>query len=97
MVWLYYLNIGLNDSEIIPTMVIRVVQALTEVTDDYEAIVMNDGSSDDPGRIPEEIARHYPQLRVMHHDLPSRYEGVLRPVSKKSSIALLLLAHCQWR
>lgn len=67
-----------NDAGTIPTMVIRVLQTLPQVTDRYEVIVINDGSVDDTGLILVELTKHYPQLRIMHRDHPSGYGGVLR-------------------
>ena len=67
-----------NDAGTIPTMVIRALQTLPAVTDDFEVIVINDGSADDTGPILEDIARHYPHLRVIHRTQPSGYGGVLR-------------------
>lgn len=67
-----------NDAGTIPTMIIRTLQTLPTVTDDYEVIVINDGSHDDTGLVLEEMAKHYPQLRVFHRPQPSGYGGVLR-------------------
>ncbi len=67
-----------NDAGTIPTMIIRALQALEEVTDDYEIIVINDGSKDDSARILDELARHYAHMRVIHRPEPSGYGGVLR-------------------
>ena len=68
-----------NDAGTISTMIIRAAQALAEVTDDYEIIVINDGSTDDTGRVLDEMAKHYPTtLRVFHRAQPSGYGGVLR-------------------
>jgi glycosyltransferase involved in cell wall biosynthesis len=68
-----------NDAGTIPTMIIRVLQTLPEVTDDYEVVVINDGSTDDTGRMLDELARLYsPRVRVIHHSRPSGYGGVLR-------------------
>ncbi len=67
-----------NDAGTIPTMIIRALQTLPEVSDDYEVIVINDGSTDDTGRVLDEMSRLYPQLRVIHHTQPSGYGGVLR-------------------
>ncbi len=68
-----------NDAGTIPTMIIRVLQTLPEVTDDYEVVVINDGSTDDTGRVLDELARLYsPWVRVIHHRRPSGYGGVLR-------------------
>lgn len=68
-----------NDAGTISTMIIRAAQTLTEVTDDYEIIVINDGSTDDTGSVLDEMAKHYPTtLRVFHRTQPSGYGGVLR-------------------
>jgi glycosyltransferase involved in cell wall biosynthesis len=67
-----------NDAGTIPTMIIRVLQVLPEVTDDYEVIVINDGSIDDSALVLDEMARRFERLRVMHRDQPSGYGGVLR-------------------
>jgi glycosyltransferase involved in cell wall biosynthesis len=67
-----------NDAGTIPTMIIRALHVLPEITDDYEVVVINDGSTDDSGRVLDELARHYPALRVIHRAQPSGYGGVLR-------------------
>ncbi len=68
-----------NDAGTIPTMILRALQTLPEVTDDYEVIVINDGSRDDSALVLDEIARLYPQhVCVFHRAQPSGYGGVLR-------------------
>jgi len=67
-----------NDAGTIPTMIVRALQTLPQVSDDYEIVVINDGSTDDSGRVLDEIARHYPCVRVLHRSEPSGYGGVLR-------------------
>ncbi len=67
-----------NDAGTIATMIIRAAQTLPLVTDDYEIIVINDGSTDDTGAVLAEMGRHYPCLRVIHRTKPSGYGGVLR-------------------
>jgi len=67
-----------NDAGTIPTMIIRALQTLREVTDDYEVIVINDGSVDDSARVLEEMEQHYGPLRVIYRTRPSGYGGVLR-------------------
>ncbi len=67
-----------NDAGTIPTMILRVLQTLPQITDDYEVIVINDGSQDDSAQVLNELTRVYPQLRVIHRDRPSGYGGVLR-------------------
>ena len=67
-----------NDAGTIPTMILRALQTLPEVAEDYEVVVINDGSSDDTARILDDLAQHYERLRVIHRAQPSGYGGVLR-------------------
>ena len=67
-----------NDSGTIASMVIRAVQAASELTPDYEVIVVNDGSSDATAEIADELARTYPHVRVVHHPKNRGYGGALQ-------------------
>src|SRR5829696_10101931 len=67
-----------NDSGTIASMVIRAVQAASELTPDYEVIVVNDGSADATPQIVDELARTYPQVRAVHHPKNRGYGGALR-------------------
>ena len=67
-----------NDAGTIPTIILRALQTLPTITDDYEVIVINDGSEDDSALILDDIARYYSHLRVYHRERPSGYGGVLR-------------------
>jgi glycosyltransferase involved in cell wall biosynthesis len=67
-----------NDAGTIPTMILRALQALPQVTDDYEVIVINDGSSDDSAQVLDALAARFEHVRVMHRECPSGYGGVLK-------------------
>ena len=67
-----------NDAATIASMVIATLLTLPNVTDDYEVIVVNDGSPDHTGEILEELARIYPQLTVITHEQNMGYGGALR-------------------
>jgi glycosyltransferase involved in cell wall biosynthesis len=67
-----------NDSGTIASMVIRAVQAASELTPDYEVIVVNDGSADATPQIVDELARTYAQVRVVHHPHNRGYGGALQ-------------------
>ncbi len=68
-----------NDAGTIPTMIVRTLQTLPLITDDYEVVVIDDGSQDDSAQVLDELARLYPDhLRVIHRSQPSGYGGVLR-------------------
>ena len=67
-----------NDSGTIASMVIRAVKAASALTPDFEVIVVNDGSSDGTAEIADELARTYPQVRVVHHAKNRGYGGALQ-------------------
>ena len=67
-----------NDGGTIPSMVLTAVMTLRELTDDYEVIVVNDGSADYTANVLEELASRYPELRVIHHEQNRGYGGALR-------------------
>jgi glycosyltransferase involved in cell wall biosynthesis len=52
--------------------------ALREVADDYEILVINDGSADYTAAVLDELASRYPELRVIHHERNTGYGGALR-------------------
>jgi len=67
-----------NDSGTIASMVIRAVQAASELTLDYEVIVVDDGSSDATAAVADELARKYSNVRVIHHEKNRGYGGALQ-------------------
>ncbi len=67
-----------NDSGTIASMVIRAVKAASELTPDYEVIVVNDGSVDATAQIADELARTYSHVRVIHHEKNLGYGGALQ-------------------
>jgi glycosyltransferase involved in cell wall biosynthesis len=69
---------ALNDSGTIASMVIRAVRAASQLTPDYEVIVVNDGSTDATAEIADELARTYAHVRVVHHPATRGYGGALQ-------------------
>ena len=67
-----------NDSGTIASMVIRAVRAASALTPDFEILVVNDGSSDATPEIADELARTYPNVRVIHHPSNRGYGGALQ-------------------
>jgi glycosyltransferase involved in cell wall biosynthesis len=74
-----------NDSGTIASMVIRAVKAASELTPDYEVIVVNDGSADATAEIADELARTYPRVRVVHHEANRGYGGALQTGFKSAT------------
>ena len=68
-----------NDAGTIASMVVTTLMTLRDCTDDYEVIVVNDGSPDHTGELLDELARvHGAHLRVIHHPKNRGYGGALR-------------------
>lgn len=68
-----------NDAGTISSMVITVLLTLRELTDDYEVVVVNDGSKDHTAVVLDELARIYPgEVRIIHHPQNRGYGGALR-------------------
>lgn len=67
-----------NDGGTIGSQVLTAFQLLPYVTDDYEVIVVNDGSRDHTADVLEELSAVYPALRVLHHERNRGYGAALR-------------------
>jgi glycosyltransferase involved in cell wall biosynthesis len=67
-----------NDGGTIASMIIEADRTLRELTDDYEIIVVNDGSQDYTPEILEELALKFDRLRVITHPKNRGYGGALR-------------------
>ena len=67
-----------NDSGTIASMVIRTVKAASELTPDFEIIVVDDGSADSTAEIADELVRKYPQVRAVHHPINRDYGAALQ-------------------
>jgi glycosyltransferase involved in cell wall biosynthesis len=67
-----------NDSGTIASMVVNALITARRLTTDYEVIVINDGSRDLTPQILDELARVYPEVKVVHHQKNRGYGGALR-------------------
>jgi glycosyltransferase involved in cell wall biosynthesis len=67
-----------NDSGTIASLVITALQTAATLTQNYEVIVVNDGSTDSTAQILDELARVYPHLKIVTHPVNRGYGGALR-------------------
>jgi glycosyltransferase involved in cell wall biosynthesis len=67
-----------NDAGSIATMVEKAAAALRTVTDDFEIIVIDDGSSDDSLAVLEAMRARAPYLRIVRHEQNRGYGAALR-------------------
>ena len=67
-----------NDALSIGKMVRDVQGALKTRVDDFEVIVVNDGSADDSLEVLKRLATEIPELRIVHHETNKGYGGALQ-------------------
>jgi glycosyltransferase involved in cell wall biosynthesis len=66
------------DEENITTVVEKAVGLFSEIAQDYEIYVIEDGSPDDTGRVCEELSKKYAKVKVIHHKKNLGYGVALR-------------------
>ena len=67
-----------NDAGTIASLALVAHMTARDLTDDHEVIVVEDGSPDHTGALLDEMARHFPWLKVVHHERNRGYGGALR-------------------
>jgi glycosyltransferase involved in cell wall biosynthesis len=67
-----------NDEGSIVGLVGDALAVLPTLADDYEVIVVNDGSSDSTAEVLDELALAEPRLRIVHHESNRGYGAALR-------------------
>jgi glycosyltransferase involved in cell wall biosynthesis len=68
-----------NDAPSLPALIARTFEVLEPRFDDFEVIVVNDGSHDDTAQVLAALERQYgPRMRVVTHERNRGYGGALR-------------------
>ena len=67
-----------NEEKNVGAMVERLTAVLPDVADDYEIIIMNDGSADRTGTMADELAAVDSHVRAVHHEVNRGYGGALK-------------------
>lgn len=62
-----------NEEANLPGMIGDVVAVMGERFDDFEIVVTNDGSKDDTWAVLQELAKQYPQLKPVNHEVNQGY------------------------
>jgi glycosyltransferase involved in cell wall biosynthesis len=78
-----------NDSGTIASLVITALQTARALTPDCEVIVVDDGSADATAQIADELARTYPEVKVVHHGRNRGYGGALQSGFKAATRELV--------
>src|SRR5262249_8999068 len=66
-----------NDENTIEGIVRTATQELSKVTDDFEILIINDGSRDGTGAIADRLASELPFVRAIHHPRNLGYGAAL--------------------
>ena len=67
-----------NDAKTIGDLVLSADRVLSELTDDYEIIVVNDGSRDESASVLSALSTQVPRLHVVNHLINRGYGAALR-------------------
>ncbi len=68
-----------NDAPSLPALISKTFETLARCAEEYEVIVVNDGSRDNTAEVLAALAREYaPRLRVITHPVNLGYGGALR-------------------
>jgi glycosyltransferase involved in cell wall biosynthesis len=78
-----------NDAGTIASLAMVAHMTARTLTDDYEVIVVDDGSPDHTGPLLDEMASHFPWLKVVHHGQNRGYGGALRTGFETASKELI--------
>ena len=67
-----------NEEENVPVVVEKILKVLPGVADEYEVIIVNDGSQDRTGEVSDGLSLAHPNVRAINHEVNRGYGGALR-------------------
>ena len=67
-----------NEAGSIASLTCQTLEVLKEISDDYEVIIVNDGSTDATAEIADRLAQENRQVKVVHHPINRGYGGALQ-------------------
>jgi len=66
-----------NEVDNVGPLVEKTISVLTGLVDDFEVIIVNDGSTDGTREAADALAEQYPQVRPIHHEVNKGYGGAV--------------------
>ena len=67
-----------NEKDSISVLTEKAISVAGEICDDYEVILVDDGSSDGTAELADQLAEKYPAVRVIHHPVNKGYGAALQ-------------------
>lgn len=67
-----------NEEQNVERVTYDALAAASQVSDDYEIIIVNDGSKDRTAEIADRLAEKHPQVRAIHHETNKGYGAALQ-------------------
>ena len=67
-----------NDERTVERVTQKAIAVLKDIADEYEVIIINDGSPDRSGQIADELALKHPHVSVIHHPKNLGYGAAIR-------------------
>src|SRR5690606_9229924 len=67
-----------RDEPTVRTVAEKAIAVLREVADRWEVVIVDDGSPDRAGEIADDLAREYPEVKVIHHPQNLGYGAAVR-------------------
>ena len=83
-----------NEAKSVEPMTRKALQVMQEVADDFEILIIDDGSSDGSEKIADELARSDPHIRVIHHQGNKGYGQALRTGFANASKDIVAYTDC---
>ena len=67
-----------NDENTIERVTLKAIDVCQQLTDDFEVIIINDGSPDNSGKLADQLAAEHANVSVVHHETNRGYGAAIR-------------------